>query len=129
MCPYAYYTENNNYNRKIIVCKKQKGKPCSFTRFCNLKNMIIPNDRIGYTMEDCKMRYEKNIPLGSSRVRKAISDKKYLYIDIENNGKIYTHKFKNPFPEKDIPEYVYIQETLDGYEIIEKTKNNTRVKK
>lgn len=126
MCPYAYYGKLENYNRDIILCKKQDNKMCSFTRYCNKKNMMIPNDRFGYTMEDCKMRYEVEIPKGSSRVRKTVSDSKFLYVDIEIKGNLYTHKLKNPYPNGEIPDYVYVQEGLDGYEIVDKERKNTR---
>lgn len=128
MCPYAYYGKLDNYNREIIICKKQN-KSCPFTRFCTQKDSIIPNDRIGHTMEDCKMRYEVKIPAGASRVRKPVSDSKYLYVDIEINGGLYTHKFKNPYPDKEIPDYVYVQEGLGGYEIVEKEKKITKTSK
>lgn len=128
MCPYAYYEDKTDYGRKIINCKKNNDV-CPFTRYCNQKNMIIPNDRVGYTMEDCKMRYEVEIPKGSSRVRKPISDSKYLYVDIEINGGLYTHKIKNPFPNKEIPDYVYVREGLEGYEIINKEEKTTTRRK
>lgn len=125
MCPYAYYGKLDNYDRDIIICKKQNSM-CPFTRYCNKLNKIIPNDRVGYTMEDCKMRNEVKIPKGSSRVRKPVSDKKFLYVDVEINGGLYTHKFKNPNPEKEIPDYVYVQEGIDGYEIVQERKTRSR---
>lgn len=121
MCPYAYYGKLDNYDKEVIICKKQN-KACPFTRYCNQKKMVIPNDRDGYTMGDCKMRNEVKIPTGASRVRKPVSDSKYLYVDIEINGGLYTHKIKNPYSNKEIPDYVYVQEGLDGYEIVEKEK-------
>lgn len=127
MCPYAYYGKLDNYDREIIICKKQNNI-CPFTRYCNQKKMMIPNDRDGYTMGDCKMRNEIKIPAGSSRVRKSVSDSRYLYVDIEINGGLYTHKIKNPYPNKEIPDYVYVQEGLGGYEIVDK-KTTTRIKK
>ena len=125
MCPYAYYGKLEKYDRELMICKKQNNI-CPFTRYCNQKKMMIPYDRMGYTMEDCKMRYEVKIPNGASRVRKTVSDSKYLYVDIEINGELYTHKIKNPYPEKEIPDYVYVQEGLGGYEIIEKEKKNVK---
>lgn len=129
MCPYAYYGKLDNYDRELIVCKKQNNM-CPFTRYCNQQGKMIPNDRVGYTMGDCKMRNEVKIPAGASRVRKPVSDSKYLYVDIEIDGGLYTHKIKNPYPNKEIPDYVYVQEGLDGYDIIEKEKKTTtRIRK
>lgn len=127
MCPYAYYSKLNNYDKEVIICHKTNNI-CPFTRYCNNVNKIIPNDRIGYTMEDCKMRYEKEIPKGSSRIRKTVSDKRYIYADIEINGKLYTHKLKNPHPESEIPDYVFVEEGINGYEIVQENKKVGRSK-
>lgn len=123
MCPYAKYKKIDNYDKEIIFCNKIKDA-CPFTRYCNKLNKIIPNDSYRHTMEDCKMRKEIDIPIGSSRVRKSVSNEKYLYVDIEINGKLYTKKIKNNL--KQIPDYVFVQEGLDGYEIIEKKVTNKK---
>lgn len=118
MCPYSYYGKIEGYNREVILCKKNNGM-CPFTRYCSKENKIIPNDRIGYTMRDCKMRYEVEIPSGSSRVRKEVSDESILYVDIEIDGELYTYKINNPY--KEVPDYVYVKENIDGtYNVVEK---------
>ncbi len=118
MCPYSYYKEIGDYNREVIFCKKMNDV-CPFTRYCPKQEKIIPNDREGYTMRDCKMRNEVEIPRGASRVRKEISDKEILYVDIEIDGGLYTYKVENPYDE--IPDYVYVKENIDGsYSVVEK---------
>lgn len=125
MCPYSEYKQKEGCNREIIICKKKGGEPCLFTRYCPIENKIIPNDRNGYTMGDCKLRYEVEIPSGSSRVRKEVSDKDTLYVDIEIGDGIYTHKVKNPY--KEIPDYVYVKENIDGtYSVVEKRTRSRR---
>lgn len=118
MCPYAQFKKDENFENEIIFCKKQKDV-CPFTRYCIKEKKVIPNDRIGYTMEDCKLRKEIDIPDGSSKVRKEISDFDFLYIDIKIGKDLYTYKLKNPYNE--IPDYVYVKETISGaYEIVGK---------
>ncbi len=124
MCPYGYYSQIDNYSREMIICKKNK-EICPFTRFCSKQNKIIPNDTYGHTMGDCIMRKNIDLPEGSSRVVKEVSNKDFLYVDIEIDNDLFTYKFKNPY--KEIPEYVYVKENIDGtYAIVEK---RTRSKK
>ena len=73
------------------------------------------------------MKEEKNIPNGSNRV--LFERKGFLYIDF-NNGTI---KVKNTFTS--VPDYVYVRDGIDGYEIalkpfqIKKKATNTNKKK
>ena len=120
MCPYAEYKTIDGYNREMIVCMKDKGKICAFTRFCNQRNKMIPNDRENYTMKDCKLRYEVEIPKGASKVRKTVSDNKFLYVDIEESNGVFTYKIKNTIGE--IPDYVFVRKYSGGYKIVNKKK-------
>lgn len=121
MCPYANYGYIDGYDREVILCSKSN-QSCPFTRYCNKVNKIIPNDRVGYTMEDCKLSKEKNIPQGSNRVRfsKVSGGVDYLYIEVDDQ----VIRVKNTLGDK-VKDYVYLR----GEEIsLEPFKTKTVIK-
>lgn len=110
MCPYASYGYIDGYDREIILCSKSN-ESCPFTRYCNKVNKIIPNDRSGYRMEDCRLSKLKDIPKDSYRIR--FERKGFLYIEKDNQ----VIKVKNTLKDK-VEDYVYMKEDIDGTYLI-----------
>lgn len=115
-CPYAYEDKKDNYTRPIIYCKKINDV-CGHIRWCNNNQSIILSE----DAEFCTIRKSIDIPANASKVRKKISNEKFLYVDIDvnNDGNLYTYKLLNPFNK--IPDFVYVEKNNNdenGYSII-----------
>lgn len=116
-CQYNYY--ENDYD---LMCKVN-GKPCIYRKKCDKVGKFIPNDN----QEECyiyNMEKIKNIPKGSKYI--VFTKKDYLYVMIDDD---HTIKVKNTLGKID-QDYIYLKETIDGYEIsltpFETRKNNVR---
>lgn len=97
----CFYTEYRNFKGKEYLFCKKTNNICNYSKFCNLQNKFILNDR----WENCKVKDLKDIPKGSNRV--LFERKGYLYVEYKDT----TIKVKNTF--KSVPDYVYVQEGID----------------
>lgn len=119
MCPYAYYEKKEGIAYEVIMCKKTKSN-CPYSKFCAKENRVTPNNTEGYTMSDCNLNREKNIPKGSVEVIHPISDLNFLYFNIETDEGIFTQKIKNTLGE--VPDYIYVRLVNNEYQIVKRKR-------
>lgn len=106
MCQYMQYNLLNG--KEYLYCSITENI-CLYSKYCRIKQKYIANER----WEQCKiMNEKKSLPNGANEV--VFEKKGYLYI-VRGN---YTIKVKNTLNK--VPEYVYVREGIDGYEISEK---------
>lgn len=101
MCEFSYYTPIDG--REYLFCEKIE-EACPYQKYCSTLNKIILNRNWG----ECKLLIEKIIPKDSFGV--LFEKKGFLYVKLKDK----TIKVKNTF--KEIPEYVYLKEGIEGYE-------------
>ena len=119
MCKYMQYKPLNG--REYLYCSITNNI-CLYSKYCNKQQKFIANER----WEQCElMNSQKNIPMGAHEV--ICARRGYLYVVIDK----YTIRIKNTLNK--VPEYVYVKETIDGYDIsetpFETKRNSTKNKK